>query len=165
MDPATNLVLAVLAGLGLLGSLSLDWYAAPVVDQTSTDGPVERFAFQVAHVFDTSATGLVSGHEALGGGRDVLIALVAVVALLAVAVSLASLRQGAENLMRVAALAGPVVVAVVAIAHPGDSASLRIHSCLLLGLAATVLMSSSSWHGANMRQKRAAPARPRYGAR
>ena len=73
LNPSTNLVLTILAGLGLLGSLSLPWFAAPVTDTVGTDGPIERGAFQVGQVFATSAKGTVSGSDALGSARAALL--------------------------------------------------------------------------------------------
>jgi hypothetical protein len=163
LNPSTNLVLAVLAGLGLLASLSLDWFAAPVIDPTPTDGPVERGAFQVSQVFATHAKGTVSGNTALGSGRMALVLLVVLVAILAAAVSVASLRRHAEDALHLAALATPVVVIALAAAHPGTSAAISIHYGLLVSLATAIFMASASWHGASMRQKHAAPTRPRYG--
>lgn len=163
LKPSTNLVLAVLAGLGLLASLGLPWYAAPVADTTVTDGPVERFAFQVAQVFATSAKGTVTGSAGLGDARVALIAVVAVIALVAVAVGMPAIRRQSEDLMRVVAVAAPLVVIVAAVAHPGATQPVRIHYGLLVSLALVALMVNAAWHGANLREKRAAPTRPRYG--
>ncbi|MEA2126901.1 MAG: hypothetical protein QOI80_3683 [Solirubrobacteraceae bacterium] len=163
LSPTTNLVLAVLAGLGLLGSLSLDWFATPVTDPTGTDGPVERAAFQVSHVFGTHAKGAMTGTDALGSGRSVLIGLIAAVALIAIAVTIPSVRKTAEDALRVVALAGPVVVIVLAAMRPGTDLPVSLHYGTLVGLVAALLMASAAWQGASMRAKRAAPARPRYG--
>jgi hypothetical protein len=158
LNASTNLFLAALAGLGLLGSLSLNWFAMPATDPTSTDGPVERGAFQVGQFFATHAKGQISGTDALGGGRTLLVALVGVVALTALAVSTPALRRQAEDFLQLLALAAPVVVIGVVIAHSGTgTAPVRVHYGFLIGLAATLLMSSAAWQGARMREKRKAP--------
>jgi hypothetical protein len=158
LNASTNLVLTVFAGLGLLGSLSLNWFAAPATDTTSTDGPVERGAFQVSQFFATHAKGQISGTDALGGGRTVLVGLVALVALTALMVSTPSLRRQAEDLLQLLALGAPVVVIGVVIAHSGTGhAPVRVHYGFLIGLAVTLLMSSAAWQGARMREKRKAP--------
>ncbi len=164
LNPSTNLVLTILAGLGLLGSLSLNWFAAPVTDTTATDGPVERAAFQVAQVFTSGAKGTVSGHDALGGARMALIALVVLLALVALAVSTPAIRQQAENLMRVLVMATPVVVIACAATHPGTTTPVSIHSGMLVSFVLVAVMASAAWQGANMREKRAAPVRRRYGS-
>ena len=164
LNPSTNLVLTVLAGLGLLGSLNLPWFAAPVVDSSPTDGPVEHAAFQVGQVFATSAKGTVSGNDALGGARMAIVALVAVLALVALAVSTPSLRRHAEDLMRLLVFAAPVVVIVAAVAHPGVTTPVHLHYGMLVSFVFVGFMANAAWHGASMREKRAAPVRPRYGS-
>lgn len=163
LNPSTNLVLAVLAGLGLLGSLTLPWFAAPVEDPTATDGPIERAAFQVGHVFDGDAAGAVSGAEALGSAQVAILGLVVLIAVVGIAVMTPAVRRQAEDLMRVVVLAAPVVVVLAAVAHPGTEAPVSLHYGLLVSVAACALMGNAAWHGASMRQKHAAPARPRYG--
>jgi hypothetical protein len=160
LNPSTNLVLAVLAGIGLLASLGLPWYAPPAEDPNPTDGPVERGAWQVAQVFATSTRGTLTGADAAGDGRALLYGLVALVAVVALAISVEGLRRGAEDVMRVVALAAPAVVAFVAITHPGTEADLRLHYGMLVAFAAALAMASAAWHGASMRAK-PAPAKPR----
>jgi hypothetical protein len=166
LSPSSNLVLAILAGLGLLGSLSLSWYATPVDDPVPTDGPIERSAFHIGKVFSSHASGAVAGNTALGSGRTILVALVAVIVVLAFAVSLPALRHYGEELLRLVALASPVVVIGVAIAHPGTTAPVRIHDGLIVGVLVSLLMASAAWHGAHMREKKAATSlRPRLNQR
>jgi len=162
LSPSSNLVLAVLAGLGLLGSLTTPWFAAPTEDPNITDGPIERGAYQVGHVFATSARGMVEGGDALGGARVVLLVMVVVVGTLGLAISLNVLRGSAEDLLRMVAFAIPVVVLALAITHPGTTTDVRMHYGLLIAFAAALLMASASFHGAAWRKKYAAPARPRY---
>jgi peptidoglycan/LPS O-acetylase OafA/YrhL len=158
LNASTNLFLTILAGLGLLGSLSMNWFATPVTDPTATDGPVERGAFQVSQFFATHARGQITGTDGLGGSRTVLVALVLVVAVAVLAVSTPSLRRQAEDFLQLVALAAPVVVIAVVIAHQGTGhATVRVHYGFLVGLAATLLMSSAAWQGARMREKRKAP--------
>ncbi len=163
-SPTTNLVLAVLSGFGLLASLTMPWFAAPVQDLVATDGPVERAAFQVGQVFATSAEGTVSGTDALGSAQVLVFGLVVIIALLAVAVVVPALRRQAEDIMRVAVYTAPLVVLVAAFTHPGVATPVRLHYGLLVSFVLTALMSSAAWHGANMRHQRAAQAPRRYGS-
>ena len=162
LTPVTNLVVSVLAGLGLLASLGLAWYAAPASDPVATDGPIERGAYQVGHVFASSAEGMVSGNDALGDSRLALVALVALIVMLAGAVAVPALRAAAEDTLRLVSLATPVVFIVIAFAHPGTSSALHLHYGLLIGFAAALLMASTAWQGATLRAKTPPPARPRY---
>jgi hypothetical protein len=159
ITPQANLVLAVLAGLGLLATLTLPWYSAPVEDTTPTDGPVERAAFQLAHTFKTGADGMIDGQDALGDGRLVLVVLVVAIAVIGLAISANGMRRSAEDVMRVVALLTPVIVGFVAITHPGTEAPVRIHYGMLIAFLATFVMSSAAWHGASMREK-PAPTKP-----
>ena len=165
LSPSSNLVLVVLAALGLLGTLSLPWFAAPAVDTTATDGPVERAAFQVSHFFQTGAKGMVGGGDALGGARAVLFVLVVVVVVLTAAVSVAAVRKQAEDLLRVVALAAPVVVIGTAVAHPGETGPVHVHYGLLVALLVTLLMSSAAWQGSSMRHKAKPTSAVRISAR
>lgn len=159
LNASTNLLLALLGGLGLLASLTLPWYAAPAEPPNPTDGPIERGAWQVGYVFATSARGMVDGNDAIGGGRVLLVVAIGAVALLALAISLNAARQTAEDILRVAALVVPVLVVGIAIAHPGTEAALRLHYGLLVAFAAALFTASAAWHGASWRQKYQAPAR------
>jgi hypothetical protein len=86
------------------------------------------------------------------------VALVALVAVAALAVAMPALRRPAEDFLQLLALAAPVVVVGVAIAHPGTGeAPVRIHSGSLIGLALALLMASAAWNGATLREKRKAP--------
>ena len=160
LKPATNLVLAVLAGIGLLASLTLPWYATPTEDPNPLNGPVERGAYQVGQVFATGAKGMIDGNDAVGDARVFLLAIVGLIALLAAAISVPAMRRGAEDVLRVVALIAPLVVGFVAIAHPGTEADVRLHYGMLVGFVATFAMTSAAWHGASLREK-PAPAKPR----
>lgn len=164
LKPSTNLVLTVLAGLGLLASLHLPWFKAPVVDTTPTDGPIERGAFQVGQFFAGHAKGTVSGSDALGSGRAVVVALVVLLALAVLAVSVPAIRRQSEDVMRLLAVAGPMAVLVAVVVHPGTSGPVSVHYGILVSLALVAFMASAAWHGAEMRTKRPAPVRPRYGS-
>ncbi len=164
LSSTSNLVLALLAGLGLLASLGTNWFAAPATDPNTTDGPVERAAFQVSHVFSTSAKGQMTGSDALGGGQTVVFVVVAVIVLLAFAVSVPAWRRQAEDLLQFAALAAPVALIIVAVAHPGTgTVPVTVHYGFIVSLLATLLMASAAWQVAHMREKPKArtPARAR----
>ncbi len=164
LNPPTNLILAVLAGLGLLATLSLPWFAAPAEAPNPDDGPIERGAWQVGHVFATSAKGMVDGDDAVGGGRVFLLAAVAVVAVLGLLISANAARKTVEDLLRAVALALPVLVIGLAVAHPGSDAPLRLHYGVVIAFAVSLLAANAAWHGASWRAKHAAPVRPRYGS-
>ena len=159
LNPATNLCLAVLAGLGLLASLTLPWYAAPAEAPDPTAGPVEQSGWRLGYVFATSARGMVDGEEAVGNGRTLLLAALGLIVLLGLAVAANAARQAAEDALRVVALGLPVLVAVLAITHPGTEAPLQLHYGMLVAFAVTLLTSSAAWHGASWRQKHTAPVR------
>jgi hypothetical protein len=158
ISPVTNLILAVGAGVAMLASLSLSWFAAPTKSPTATDGPVESAAYQVQQFFSADVKGEITGTVALGDTRTVLVALVAIVALAALAVSMPAMRRPAESFMQLLALAVPLVVIGVTIAHPGTGpAPVRVHSGALVGVGLALLMASAAWHGATLREKRKAP--------
>jgi hypothetical protein len=163
LSPSTNLVLAVLAGLGLLGSLGLPWFASPILDPVRTDGPIEKGAFQVGRFFAAGAPGTVNGSDAAGGLLAVVVGVVALMTILVLAVGTPSIRRHAEEYLRILVFVAPVVVIATAIVHTGTNVPVHVHYGLLVSLVATGLMCSAAWHGANMREKKAAPVRPRYG--
>ena len=159
LNPSSNLILAVLAGLGLLASLSLSWYAAPAEPPNPDDGPIERGAWQVGYVFATSARGQVEGGDAIGDGRLFLVAAVVLIAILGLAISLNAGRQGAEGLLRGVALSVPVLVIGLALVHPGTDAPVRVHYGMVIALGIAALTASAAWHGASWRPKHAPPVR------
>jgi hypothetical protein len=163
LHPSTNLILAVLGGLGLLGSLTMPWFAAPVEDTTATDGPIERAAFQISHMFGTSPKGPVNGSDALGGSSMVLVVLVALIALLALAVSTPAIRRQAEDTLRVVAFALPVAVLIVSLAHSGTETPVHVHYGTFVGFAIALFTASAAYQGASMREQRKKPARPGFG--
>jgi putative effector of murein hydrolase LrgA (UPF0299 family) len=156
-------MLAVLTGLGLLASLSLPWFAAPETDPNDVDGPVERAAFQVSRVFASGAKGTVDGSAAAGSARVAIVGIVVLVTLLALAVLTPAIRRQAEDLLHLVALAVPIVVLLVVIAHPGTTTPVHLHYGTLVSLAVSLFMASAAWNGARMREKRKPTARPRYG--
>src|SRR5690349_14146322 len=103
LRPATNLVLGCLAALALLATLDFPWVCPAVSDPVVTDGPVERAAFQVAHVFE-HADGAASGTIALGTWRLVLVVIVSVLILLAGMAAVPALRNGVRDPLRMVAL-------------------------------------------------------------
>ena len=159
LNPSTNLLLAVLAGLGVLASLTLPWYAAPAESPDLEAGPIERGAWQVGYVFATSARGMVDGEDAVGNGRTFLMVAVGVIALLALAIAFNAARQAAEDTLRVVALVLPVLVGVLAVTHPGTEGPLQLHYGMLITFAITAFAASSAWHGASWRQKHVTAAR------
>ena len=165
LSPPTNLLLACLAGLGLLATLSLPWYGPEHVDQQvdltrvangDADGPMQNFAHLVARVFSTSGT-TYSGTETLGATRTLLLILVGAVIVLSLAVLIPALRAALRDVLRAVALAAPVIVGVLAVRHPGEG-HLEARWGLFVGLAVSLIMACAAWHGSGVRVKRAVPA-------
>jgi hypothetical protein len=166
MNPVTNLVLAVASAFGLLLTLGLPWYAPTASSPNLTDGPVERTAWKVGHLFGTNVDGLISGREGLANGETTLLVLCAIVIGLAVVVAaIPALRTPAEDGLRIVGLLAPVVVAYLALDKPDSTAGLSIHYGIIVALAVSILMASSCWHGSSMRQRRKAPSAFRMSAR
>ena len=155
LDPVTNLVLSALAGLGLLASLSTPWFVPPAGSTTQTDGPVERGAWQVGHFFKHDVDGRVSGTDAIGDGRIVLVVIVAVMIGLAFAIAIPAVRKQAEDLLRVAGFAAPVGVIYLAATHTGATGDVMVHYGILVSLAVALFAASCAFHGATVRQRRA----------
>jgi hypothetical protein len=156
LSPPTNLLLACLAALGLLGTLNLPWYAPPVPDTTETDGPVERAAWAVSRVF-AHHDHQVSGNDVIGGGRTLLYVLAAAVCVLAIVAAVSALRPLIRDALRIFAIIAPVVVLYLAIDRPGDNAELTIHWGTLVALAVALFMASAAWQGSAIRERRPAP--------
>jgi hypothetical protein len=154
LTPVSNLVLACLGALGLIGSLGLPWYAAPVKDTNVYDGPIERGAFHVSKVFAHSAA-TTSGSTAAGSAKPLLFALAALLVVLA-GVGLASpgARAKVRDALRAVALVSFPVLLYLAVAHPGAAGALRIHWGLPASFAIAVFTVSAAWHGGEVRLKR-----------
>ena len=155
ISPASNLVLACLAGLGLLGTLSAPWYAPPVVDRNVYDGPVERAAFAVGHVFGAHDHA-VAGADALGKTQTLLMILVGAVILLSCLAAVPAMRAHVRDVLRAVALALPLIVLYLLVDRPGKGA-LEIHWGVLAALAIAVFVATAAWHGSAIRVKRQAP--------
>jgi hypothetical protein len=153
ISPATNLVLAVLAGLGLLGSLSQPWYAPPVKDPNIYDGPVERTAFAVGKVF-SQHDGARTGADALGNTQGLLVGLVAVIAVLCALAAVPPLRSYVRDVLRAVAIALPLIVFYLVVDRPDG---MDIHWGVLAAFAIALFVASAAWHGSAIRVKRAAP--------
>jgi hypothetical protein len=154
ISPASNLFLACLSALGLVGALRLPWFAPPVEDKTDTDGPVEQTAFAVAHVFRHHDRQL-TGTDALGGSHTVVLVLAAAVVVLAVLAGIPALRAYVRDLLRAVALATPVLVVVLAFRSPGTTQTLDLHWGLIVAVAVAAFAASTAWHGSGIRVKRA----------
>lgn len=154
LSPVTNLVLAVLAGLGLLASLGLPWYAAPATSSMTTDGPVERAAWQIGHFFQGDALGLVSGHEALGASQASVAVLVFAVALAAVGMAAAGTRRPAADLLRILAPLAPLMIAALGVSSAGRDAQGVVHFGFAVSVALSILLASAATHGARLRARR-----------
>ena len=150
---ATNLVLACLGALGLIGSLGFPWYAAPVKDTDVYDGPIERGAFHLARVFSHSDA-TTSGGAAAGSAKPLVFGLAAlIIALAAVGLSPASRAKVRDALRAVALVSFPVLLYLAA-AHPGTTGKVAIHWGLPATFAIAVFTFSAAWHGGEVRLKR-----------
>src|SRR3954454_13421560 len=108
LSPFTNLLLAFLAALGLLGSLGLPWYGPTVkVEQVDLgrvasgdgDGPMQHFADWVGRVF--SATGTTyTGNDSLGSSKMLLFVLAAAICALSLAMLVPGLRSALRETYR-----------------------------------------------------------------
>jgi hypothetical protein len=155
LDPITNLVLAVLAGLGLLGTLSMPWFAAPAASTKTTDGPIEKTAWQVGHFFGTNVDGRVSGNAAIGsGGKGIVVLVVAAIAILALSVSVPQIRKPAEDMLRVAGWAAPAAVLYLAVTHSGTTVPVHLHFGALASFVVACFVTSCAWWGGSMRTRR-----------
>ena len=163
LTPLTNLVLACLCAVGLVGSLGLPWYG--IVDPASGpsaqavedgQGPMESFVGQVSRTF--SSDGITStGTEVLGSHRVLLVILAGIVTLLCVAMLIPGLRAGLRDLLRAVAIASPVLVVVVAVNTPGGD-GLEFRWGLVSTVAIALFMASCAWHGSSARSPRAVAA-------
>jgi hypothetical protein len=153
ISPATNLVLACLASLGLLGSLGQPWYAPPVEDTNAYDGPVERTAFAFGKVF-SHHDHAVSGADALGNTESLLMGLVGTIIVLCVLAAVPALRGYVRDVLRAVAIALPLIVLYLAVDRPDGQ---DIHWGVLAACAIAAFVASASWHGSAIRVKRAAP--------
>jgi hypothetical protein len=154
LSPATNLILAALAALGLLGTLGLPWYAPPLPDSNTFDGPIERGAFAVSTVFRHN-DGAVTGFDVLGKTQNLLFFLVGGIIVLSALTLVPSLRRHVRDVLRAVALALPLIVFVLLVDKPG-TADIDIHWGIVAALALALFTASAAWHGSAMRVKRAA---------
>jgi hypothetical protein len=156
LSPATNLILACLAALGLVGILGAPWYAPAVPDTNIYDGPVERAAFAVSHVFNHHDR-VVTGTDALGSGsKTLLMALVAAVIVLSALAAVPALRTYVRDVLRAVALALPLLVFYLLVDRPRKG-NLDIHWGVIAAFAVAGFIASAAWHGSSIRVKRVAP--------
>ena len=153
ISPVTNLVLAALAGLGLLGSLSQPWYAPPVSDPNEYDGPVERGAFTFGKVF-SHHDGAVSGADALQNTQTLLYGVVAAIIVLCVLAGVPALRSMVRDVLRAVALALPLIVFYLLVDRPDG---MDVHWGVIAAVGIAAFVASAAWHGSAIRVKRAAP--------
>jgi hypothetical protein len=153
LSPLTNLMLAVLASIGVAITLGLPWYAAtPVVPNDPASG-VESAAAAIARWF-TSDGSTVTGTEALRGAESALLLACGLTALLSMAVLAGPIRSYLRGPLKLVALSAPVIV-VVHLFHQPVGEELRWGT--FVALAASLLMANSAYHGAEIRDPRPAP--------
>ena len=160
--PITNLLLACLAGVGLVVSLGLPWYgsAASVSDPSSAEvgtiaGPIDSTASLVARWFSSEGT-VATGADALGTPGKGLLALAAITIVLSVAMLVPVLSRFAKEGLRIVPLAAPALV-VLHMANMPGSTPLELRWGIFAALGAGLLMASSAWHGSSLRAHRKAP--------
>jgi hypothetical protein len=152
MSPASNLVLACLAGLGLLGVLGAPWYAPPLPDANSYDGPVERTAFAFSTIFRHN-DGVVTGNDALGDTRYLLFGLVAAVILLSGLAFVPAMRRHVRDVLRGVSLVLPLVVLFRLVDRPGPG-EVDVHWGVVAAFFIAVFTASSAWHGSAIRERK-----------
>ena len=163
LTPITNLMLACLCAMGLLGALELPWFA--LVDPASGpsaqaikdgQGPMESFAGQVVRTF--SSDGIASsGSDVLGDQRTLLMIVAAIVVVLSVAMLVPALRAALRDVLRAVGLAAPLLVLFIAIQAPGAD-GLEFRWGLVCTVAIALFMASAAWHGSSARSPRAVAA-------
>jgi hypothetical protein len=167
LTPVTNLMLACLCAVGLVGALELPWFA--LVDPASGpsaqaikdgQGPMESFAGQVVRTFSSEGVA-TSGSDVLGGERTLLMVVAALIVVLSIAMLIPALRAALRDLLRAVGLAAPLLVLFVAIQAPAAD-GLEFRWGLVCTVAIALFMASAAWHGSSARSPRAvAAARPR----
>jgi hypothetical protein len=156
LSPAFNLVLACLAAVGLVLTLDLPWLAPAVTDPNATDGPVERAAFQFAHVFERVPDATTGSETLAAGARSVVELLALVVIALALLAFHPALRGGLRDITRGVGLSVPLTVLYLVFVRPGEVDG-GLHWGALVAVSVSVFLCSALWQGALIRARR--PAR------
>jgi hypothetical protein len=159
LSPVTNLLLACLSALGLVAALGLPWYAPaqpeadPSAGLSDGPGPMEQFANQLARTF-TNGADTITGSDAVGTSRELLLIVAAAVIALSVAMLVPTLRSVLRDVLRAVALVAPIATIYLAFDTPGETASLEIRWGLVVGVLVSAFMASAAWHGAGIRVRR-----------
>jgi len=157
LTPATNLVLACLAAVGLVFTLDLPWLAPTVTDPNGGDGPVEQAAFQFARVFE-HVPEATSGSAALAAGaRSVVTLLALTVIALALLAFHPALRGGLRDITRGVGISVPLIVLYLVFVRPGEVDG-SLHWGAPVAVAVSMFLSSTLWQGALIRARRPVPA-------
>jgi hypothetical protein len=163
LTPLTNLMLACLCAVGLVGSLELPWYA-PVdpgsgpSSQAIRDGqgPMESFVDQFGRTFRSDQTG-VSGHDLLAGNRTVVMTLALMVIALCLGMAVPVFRSTVRDVLRAVGLVAPILVLLLAVRAPAAE-GLEFRWGLVVSVAIALFMASAAWHGSSARTPRAVAA-------
>src|SRR3954447_4083204 len=136
VSPATNLLLACLAAMGLVAAFDLPWFAPPLALDPDELGAVERAGTQFAAVFQHSGAAM-SGNDAFAGVHLLIVGVPAAIVMLCVLMAVPALRDLVREPLRAVALGAPLVVAYLVLARPGEARG-EIHWGALAGLAVSV---------------------------
>ena len=167
LSPLTNLLLAGLSALGLVGALDLPWFAVPDPAKGPSaqavedgQGPMTDFVLRLQRTFSSNGI-TINGTDVLDGKRTLILVLAGAVIVLCTAMLVPALRNGFRDLLRAVALLSPVLVIALAVTAPAAD-GLEFRWGLVVEVALAIFTASAAWHGSTARVPRTAPtaARP-----
>jgi hypothetical protein len=153
LSPLTNLMLAVLASVGVVVTLGLPWYATDSVLPNDPATGIESAAAAIARWF-TSDGATISGTEALQKAESGLLLVCGMTALLSMLVLAGPIRNYLRGPLKLVALSAPVIV-TIHLFHQPVGEELRWGT--FVALAASLLLANAAYHGAEIRDPRPAP--------
>jgi len=148
LSPLTNIVLALLAAVGIVPVLAQPWFAAAVDSNDGFQGPVELMGEAIGRWFGSSGT-TATGAEVLATGEAVLLAVVAATVVLVLAMLVPGLRMSVRSLVRLLPFAAPVVVLVLIVSEASSSA-VEPRWGAFAALAVATFMASSAYNAGDM---------------
>lgn len=154
LSPQTNIILALLAAIGVPVTLGLPWYARASVAATDdgSGGSVEAAFAAIARWFTSDGT-TYTGSEALTRAETALLAVCAVAAVLVLMLLVPSLRF-VRSPARLVGFAAPAIVAVHLFLRPAGE---ELRWGTFAALAASLLLANSVYHAAEIRDRRPKP--------
>ena len=168
LNPLSNIVLACLAAVGLVASLSLPWYAPAVIHgktdlgavaEGEADGPMQHFSDWVQRVFSTGGR-TVSGADALGNQKMIILGIAVVVAVMCLVMLLPAMRPLLRDIVRVVGLLAPAAVLWLGFVDKPGNVQLEIRWGLIVSALVAFFMASCAWHVGSVRKQKVAAVRP-----